>query len=600
MMHRGRGGPPKHQDMSLPSCAPGTSHNPPLFIPAYRDVPPGIHRAHLFQSNGRIQQFMQDKCRSTDIPVPPFNWQVSPSNQDLMDCHIRAMFGQHVDVEDAPSGHDYFEQVSPMSTGAACTVQRSNLMDVLKVAQKFNLHVIHDGLADAGESQLHTSNDAIPADVPAILVLVDCTDMGIAEGQRILQAVTEGDQQLPVLALLLEAPGPAVQDCDFSIEGLALSLSKKVAALEKATLALFLSGANDVVKQPVAREDLITSLAVGVAKAQAQIKEVLAYEAELNKCAALGGTNNMFWECAHMVFKGFPVMDPKLEETQEKIGNRQLEGFLGQGSFGKVFRAQDTVTGEQVAVKVLHKSVFRSPQQVVNIFNECRALKLLKHENIARFHELIHGRQRLYICMDFAGSQHLGKIVEQRGGKLSLSDARGFVQQIVSAVAYCHDNDLAHRDLKAANVVVADGGHAKLVDFGMAVKLGRPRTDCCGSLPTVAPEVLVEKSYNPGPADVWSIGIILFEIVCGMSKVFELLGWKLKAPPPLRAAVSEKLAGIFRCRTTIDRELKASCMQAPEALLALLHGMTEVLPQKRWSATQAMQHTWLVESQKGE
>jgi len=188
--------------------------------------------------------------------------------------------------------------------------------------------------------------------------------------------------------------------------------------------------------------------------------------------------------------------------------------------------------------------------------------------------------------------------VEQRGGKLSLSDARGFVKQIVSAVAYCHDNDIAHRDLKAANVVVADDGHAKLVDFGMAVKLGRLRTDCCGSLPTVAPEVLVEKPYDPGPADVWSIGIILFELVCGMSKVFDLLGWKTL--PPLRSAITQEIAEIFRCRTTIDRELKASCMQAPEAVLALLHGMTEVLPQNRWSAIQAMQHTWLVESQKCE
>ncbi len=168
--------------------------------------------------------------------------------------------------------------------------------------------------------------------------------------------------------------------------------------------------------------------------------------------------------------EGYEV-DPDLE-TGQRVGEYVVDGKLGQGAFGTVFRAAHPLIGKVVAIKVLARKFSVDPEMVSRFVAEARAVNQIRHRHIIdifSFGQLEDGRQ--YYVMEYLDGETLDARIE-RDGKLSLAQALPILRAIGRALDAAHAKGIAHRDLKAENVFLAsdpDGGlWPKLLDFGIA------------------------------------------------------------------------------------------------------------------------------------
>ncbi|KAI3904672.1 hypothetical protein MKW98_014852 [Papaver atlanticum] len=198
------------------------------------------------------------------------------------------------------------------------------------------------------------------------------------------------------------------------------------------------------------------------------------------------------------------------------IGRYQLGRTIGEGTFAKVKLAMDIVTRQNVAIKIIDKKMVIENQMMYQIEREISVMKLLHHPNIVRIYEVIATKTRIYIVMEYiSGGQVSNKLDYLE--RLSEGEARKYFQQLIDAVDYCHSRGVYHRDLKPENLLLDSRGNLKVTDFGLGVfqKQGDLLSTACGSPSYVAPEVINHKSYNGASADIWSCGVILYELLAG-------------------------------------------------------------------------------------
>lgn len=198
------------------------------------------------------------------------------------------------------------------------------------------------------------------------------------------------------------------------------------------------------------------------------------------------------------------------------IGKYQLGRTIGEGTFAKVKLALDSTNGKYVAIKVLDKHMVMESNLKNQVQREIRTMKLLNHSNIVRIHEVIGTKTKIYIVMEYvSGGQLSDKMSYAK--RFSEGDARKLFQQLIDAVDYCHNKGVYHRDLKPENLLLCGKGSLKISDFGLSAlrKPGDLLSTKCGSPSYVAPELLVNKVYDGAAADVWSCGVILFELLAG-------------------------------------------------------------------------------------
>ncbi|KHG25492.1 CBL-interacting serine/threonine-protein kinase 21 [Gossypium arboreum] len=189
------------------------------------------------------------------------------------------------------------------------------------------------------------------------------------------------------------------------------------------------------------------------------------------------------------------------------IGKYQLGRTIGEGTFAKVKLAVDTTNGHHVAIKIIDKAMVQS---------EIRTMKLLHHPNVVRIYEVIGSKTKIYIIMEYiSGGQLSDKLSYAK--KLSEPEGRKVFQQLIDAVDHCHGKGVYHRDLKPENLLLDSKGNLKVTDFGLSAlrKPGDMLTTACGSPCYVAPELLANKGYDGAAADIWSCGVILFELLAG-------------------------------------------------------------------------------------
>lgn len=198
------------------------------------------------------------------------------------------------------------------------------------------------------------------------------------------------------------------------------------------------------------------------------------------------------------------------------IGKYHVGRTIGEGTFAKVKLAVDSTNASYVAIKVIDKHMVLESNLKYQVQREIRTMKLLNHPNIVRIHEVIGTKTKIYIVMEYvSGGQLSDKLSYAK--KLNESEARKMFQQLVDAVDYCHNRGVYHRDLKPENLLLDSKGNLKVSDFGLSAlhKHGDILTTACGSPCYVAPELLANKGYDGAPADVWSCGVILFELLSG-------------------------------------------------------------------------------------
>uniref|UniRef100_A0A8C5GDC2 MAP/microtubule affinity-regulating kinase 3 n=1 Tax=Gouania willdenowi TaxID=441366 RepID=A0A8C5GDC2_GOUWI len=197
------------------------------------------------------------------------------------------------------------------------------------------------------------------------------------------------------------------------------------------------------------------------------------------------------------------------------IGNYRLLKTIGKGNFAKVKLARHILTGKEVAIKIIDKTQL-NPTSLQKLFREVRIMKTLNHPNIVQLFEVIETEKTLYLIMEYAsGGEVFDYLVAH--GRMKEREARAKFRQIVSAVHYCHQRNIVHRDLKAENLLLDADANIKIADFGFSNEFtaGSKLDTFCGSPPYAAPELFQGKKYDGPEVDIWSLGVILYTLVSG-------------------------------------------------------------------------------------
>jgi serine/threonine protein kinase len=232
----------------------------------------------------------------------------------------------------------------------------------------------------------------------------------------------------------------------------------------------------------------------------------------------------------------------------------RIEKLLGQGGMGAVFRAQDVALNRAVAIKVMHSHIAQQQGFRERFMQEARAIAALDHPGIVQIYTFSRDPQLLYIVMAFIPGQNLQDwlhLLQERGMVLALPESLAIVEQISEALAYAHARGVFHRDIKPGNIILRPleagqtdpfglGFHPMLTDFGLAKLseggiMSMPGTSM-GTPAYMAPEQC-EGSDIDGRADIYSLGIVLYEMVTGrlpfeVRTLTEAIRAHTKEPPP--------------------------------------------------------------------
>ncbi|WVQ83879.1 hypothetical protein IAT38_006023 [Cryptococcus sp. DSM 104549] len=200
-----------------------------------------------------------------------------------------------------------------------------------------------------------------------------------------------------------------------------------------------------------------------------------------------------------------------------RIGQYIVERTLGTGSFGKVKLATHSITGHQVALKLINRSKITTPDMNARVKREIQYLKVLRHPHIIKLYEVITTPTDVIMVMEYAGEELFNYIVQKGKHGMTEDEARRFFQQMISAIEYCHRHHIVHRDLKPENLFLDSRRNIKIGDFGLSNLMtdGDFLKTSCGSPNYAAPEVISGKLYSGPEIDVWSAGVIMFVLLCG-------------------------------------------------------------------------------------
>nr|XP_046222982.1 MAP/microtubule affinity-regulating kinase 3-like isoform X10 [Oncorhynchus gorbuscha] len=267
-------------------------------------------------------------------------------------------------------------------------------------------------------------------------------------------------------------------------------------------------------------------------------------------------------------------------DEQPHVGNYRLLKTIGKGNFAKVKLARHILTGREVAIKIIDKTQL-NPNSLQKLFREVRIMKILNHPNIVKLFEVIETERTLYLVMEYAsGGEVFDYLVAH--GRMKEKEARAKFRQIVSAVQYCHQKHIVHRDLKAENLLLDADMNIKIADFGFSNEftMGNKLDTFCGSPPYAAPELFQGKKYDGPEVDVWSLGVILYTLVSG-SLPFD--GQNLKE---LRERV---LRGKYR----IPFYMSTDCENLLKRFLVLNPAKRGTLEVREDSENQIMKDRWI-------
>lgn len=201
------------------------------------------------------------------------------------------------------------------------------------------------------------------------------------------------------------------------------------------------------------------------------------------------------------------------------LGRYEIVSELGQGAMGVVYKATDPLIDRIVAIKTISLNLAQEEREEyeARFYQEAKAAGRLSHPNIVTIFDVGRSGDIAYIAMEFLQGRELRDILND-GKLLPVDQALDIVAQVATGLAYAHDHDIVHRDVKPSNVMVGQDGHVKITDFGIARMASagvRTQTGMVlGSPKYMSPEQVTGKVIDRR-SDVFSLGVMLYEVLTG-------------------------------------------------------------------------------------
>jgi serine/threonine-protein kinase len=290
-----------------------------------------------------------------------------------------------------------------------------------------------------------------------------------------------------------------------------------------------------------------------------------------------------------------------LDEAQLIAGKYRVERVLGSGAMGVVVAAWHTELAQRVAVKFVRPETMTMQDAEARFRREARAAARIRSEHVGRVFDVGVTEGGLpYMVMEFLDGHDLSEELAERG-PLPVEEAVGNILQAIEALAEAHAAGIIHRDLKPANLFLAirpdDSRIVKVLDFGVS-KAGESRpgdmaltqaATLIGSPLYMSPEQMRSARDVDGRSDIWSLGVILFELLCGRppfiaDSVGELMDAMLRAPPSLRQFRPDAPEGLERL---VTRCLQRSPDDRFSDVAVLARALSEFAPAMRVHAERA-------------
>ena len=284
----------------------------------------------------------------------------------------------------------------------------------------------------------------------------------------------------------------------------------------------------------------------------------------------------------HLRKRKYSTCIKKTKEEQERdlaglprhIGPYELIEKLRDGGYSKIYKAKSNYTGDFVAIKSIEKLCFQeSAEDVLLMVRQAEVLKILKHRNLVNLYEIYESQKFFYMIMDYIPN---GDLIEQIIKKKRFPEQEALVifSQLVDALYYMHKNEICHRDIRTEKILFDKKNQPKLVGFSYSsfYTKGKKIRDNYGSLCYACPEIIQNDYYNPELADVWSLGVVLYVMVCGYLPFSEddddenkylIINGKVDYPPQISNKVKD-----------------------------LLKHMLDIDPNKRYTFQKILRHPW--------
>src|SRR6267142_621438 len=246
-------------------------------------------------------------------------------------------------------------------------------------------------------------------------------------------------------------------------------------------------------------------------------------------------------------------MGSSIEPAQ--LGRYVIQYELGRGAMGVVYKATDSVLERMVAVKTVNMALERdgAEKYEARFYQEARAAGSLNHPNIVTVYDVGKEGNVAYMAMEFIEGQELRSLLAE-GRALPVSQAVSIAAQVAEGLAYAHQHGVVHRDIKPANIMVLTDGPVKITDFGIARM--RASNDeltqsgmMLGSPKYMSPEQVIGKRADHR-SDIFSLGIILYEMLCGnvpfngenvTALMYQIVNFVPPSPSSVNEAVPEML-----------------------------------------------------------
>uniref|UniRef100_A0A672L353 Serine/threonine-protein kinase BRSK2-like n=1 Tax=Sinocyclocheilus grahami TaxID=75366 RepID=A0A672L353_SINGR len=259
-------------------------------------------------------------------------------------------------------------------------------------------------------------------------------------------------------------------------------------------------------------------------------------------------------------------------QAAQYVGPYRLEKTLGKGQTGLVKLGIHCITGQKVAIKIVNREKL-SESVLMKVEREIAILKLIEHPHVLKLYDVYENNKYLYLVLEHVSGGELFDYLVKKG-RLTPKEARKFFRQIISALDFCHSHSICHRDLKPENLLLDEKNNIRIADFGMAsLQVGDSLLETsCGSPHYACPEVIRGEKYDGRRADVWSCGVILFALLVGALPFDH---------DNLRQLLEKVKSGVFHMPHFI-----------PPDCQALLRGMIEVNPEKRFTLEEIQKHPW--------